>query len=94
MLERKQVLRINTPMNNDIVRIESSNSIIVDNKFYTEQFGDMSQVLFTQNKTYPVKLVALQFDWFFKEYDDKRMFKFLRELINHEDINIYKIPTI
>ena len=82
-----------------MVRIESTNNIIIDNKFYANKFDDCmtpkhGSLFSSKVKTYPVDLVALKFNWFFINYDDKRIFKFLRELINHEDINIYKIPTI
>jgi len=51
-------------MNADIVKIESYNNIIIDKKFYTNQFEDEctpqhDKMFFNKVRTYPVNVVGL-----------------------------------
>ena len=73
-MEKKQVLKIPTPLSKEIVAMKESPTIYIDRDFYVGQMGERPND--TSCSSYPVRVVALRIGWMLHSEDgfDGRQF--------------------
>lgn len=89
---RKQVLKVDDCHSDEIVIMMESNSIYVDNKFYTKQMKE--RIDDPSCSSFPVKVLAMRFDWMLKSADNMDGQMFLSEILNNEDLTFYNLQSL
>lgn len=91
-MHKKQVLKIKKAYSDEIIIMEESNSIYVDNRFYTEQLKERQH---DRNcSSFPVNVVAMRIDWILKSPDNIDGFYFLQEILKNEDLSYYNLQSL
>lgn len=88
---KKPVLKVDEAHNDEIVRMTESNSIYVDNKFYTEQMKEKDD---PNCSSFPVKVKAMRIDWMLSSEDDVDGYNFLQEILRNEDLSFYNLQSM
>ena len=65
-----------------------SSSVQIDDQFFKNQMGERMD---SNQKSFPVKVVAMRIDWFLNYVDGKNFFE---ELLRNENLEFYNIPTL
>jgi hypothetical protein len=85
----KNVLRVESPLNDSIIAIDSSPTLYVDDLFYREVFKE--DVKNQSYKAYPVEVFALKIDWIVSTPAGK---EFLSALSQSENLDFFDITTL
>lgn len=91
-MRKKQVLKVSNSHSDEIIKMEESNSIYVDNKFYRESMGE--NVDDPSYSSFPVKVVALRMGWMLKSEDHQDGYFFLCEILRNEDLSWYNLQSL
>ena len=76
-------------MNDTIVKMASSESIFIDERFFREKMDERKNEVNYQ--MYPVNIVAMRMQWIINH---KYGINFMRAILLSSDLNIYKVPYL
>ena len=80
-------------MNNNIVKIACQNSCYIDDDFYIVKMDEIAEK--TNNGiSYPVKILSVDISWLFDPNQEQDGLKFLRAMIDKDNVEVFKIKSI
>ena len=92
-MKKKLVQRVKKPLNGNIVAITDCRSCNITQGFYVDKMNDISEhdknALKYQN--YPVDVKAVPIDWLMNNKDSDAPLKFLKSLIDKDNVEVFKI---
>ena len=72
-MKYKYQLKISNPLEEDIIRITESPSVLIDDNYYRKTMGESPE-----NRSYPVHIKAIKMGWLLKSEEG---IEFLKELL-------------
>ena len=89
---KKQTIVVEEPMSKSIISLSDSPTRYVDNLWFKNYMGDKSDQQQEKNLDItPVNVKGMNIRWFIREKHGK---EFLQEILNSDDLSLFKIVTI
>lgn len=86
VMKQKHVLKVDEPLDDKIVALSHSSSMVIDDRFFKEQMGEKES-----NSTFPVKVVGLKIGWILNKPEGK---EFLLKIQKTDNMEVFNIDSV